>query len=182
MSDLQKTGLNLLVDIGQKLRILPQEKLEKMVKALGQLANGGFDFLIIKDKELNEIGEDFFINNQHAYIVIVGHTKVLPQKIWGMAKQVGIPKDNIKLYLDYDNKNFPFEVCDNPKCVGVIIGPTQHKVKDSDSSSPASELRERLIIPLIEMRQNGEPKISKTALRQSLRSLLVQITNPSTKG
>lgn len=182
MSDLQKTGLNLLVDIGQKLRSLPQEKLEKMIKALGQLASGSFDFLVIRDKELSEIGESFFINNPHSYIVIVGYTKVLPQKIWGMAKQIGIPKDNIRLHLDYDNKNFPFKVCENPKCVGVIIGPTQHKVKDNDSSSPASELRERLMIPLIEMRQNGEPKISKTALRQNLRSLLVQITNNLTKG
>lgn len=109
-------------------------------------------------------------------ILILGDLQIHENDIYGIAKDYGIPKKNIKIIKDWDEiKRFdPEKLRYSAKYNGIMIGPVPHSVKGKGDYSSIIETLNKSGFPVhVDVREpNGELKITKSTFKQKIKLLI----------
>lgn len=108
-------------------------------------------------------------------IVVIGKADIQKDVMLSVAKKVGISKDRIELYLDYDDaKKFDFRKLQwDPSYSAVLVGPMPHSVKDKgDYSSIIAAMEKTEGYPPVFRMGTNQLKISKSGFRNMLQELI----------
>lgn len=113
-------------------------------------------------------------------ILVIGATGVDSNKLIGIAKSLGVMKDQIDFMLDYEkNKRFDIDSLKfSSPYSGIMIGPIAHKVIGlGDYSSMIQKVqKEEGFPPSVEIRtEAGELKLTKSSFKKALEKILDQI-------
>lgn len=113
-------------------------------------------------------------------ILVFGASQVPNNKLLGIAKKLGLEKDQLVLMTDYEqNKRFNFkEIQYRSPYSGILLGPVAHKVVAlGDHSSLLTMLQQEQGYPHVEAirTHTGELKITKTSFRDALQRLLLHL-------
>ncbi|MFC1778126.1 hypothetical protein ACFL3I_12440 [Pseudomonadota bacterium] len=116
---------------------------------------------------------------QKSHILVVGDARVSEKHLLGICKNCGIRPNQVRFKLEFnafDKINFK-SLSHNPNVAGILIGPLPHKIKGCDD--PANILLNGDgYPPSMKVETNaGELKITKTAFRSALVTLLSIISS-----
>jgi len=130
---------------------------------------------IIKQKE-SEVSEHI-VTGKRPRILVFGDSQLSVEHLIGIAKSMGIEKEQLDFKLDYEeNKRFDFEkirYCS--PYGGILIGPNAHKIVGlGDYSSVIQKLKNEPGFPHVEeiRTHSGELKITKSSFRAALGRLV----------
>jgi hypothetical protein len=129
--------------------------------------------------------EDLVINMvknllQNKKILLYGAFHIEERFIYGIAKKLGIEKDQLVFLKDYKkNKGVSLKHLQwNPRYAGVMVGPTPHHTQETGNySSVVSMFQIEEGYPPCQVIQNfsGKIKVSKTAFDIALHKLVSRI-------
>ena len=69
------------------------------------------------------------------FVVVVGAIDIKQNVFQGIMKSNGFLKQQFELF-DYDGKGFKLsKYFNNPRCIGIILGPEAHRIEGVDSAS-----------------------------------------------
>ena len=93
-----------------------------------QLNDSRFSELVLAlSREIEIPGKNF--------VVVVGAIDIKQNVFQGIMKSNGFSKQQFELF-DYDGKGFKLsKYFNNPRCIGIILGPEAHRIEGVDSAS-----------------------------------------------
>jgi len=143
-------------------------------------------YIELEDRYQSLMSQSYLPEEDRSYfkekikILVLGASSLKKEYIFGIAKEFGLSKDQLDLFLDYDkNRRFQIEKLRyNSPYSGILIGPVAHCVTGlGDYNSVIEKLRnEEGYPPFREIKTfSGELKITKTAFKEALEQLLTSI-------
>lgn len=161
-----------LMNLEEKLRFILDERMEEILVRLNREGRLEELFDLLGLSEL--IGRENNAHTKNGKIVIIGQSEVGEDKLIAIAKNMGIERNRLEFWLDYDDaKTFDFRKTQwSPEYTAILVGPMPHSgTSKGDYSSVISALEQQDgYPPVIRMGNNGL-KITKTSFRSTLETL-----------
>lgn len=111
-------------------------------------------------------------------IAIIGASEVKDSHLKKTAESVGISRERLELFTEYDRiKNYNFKALQhNSKYSAVLLGPMPHSTSGTGAySSAIAALESENGYPYVSrLMKDGQLKITKTVVRQTLQDLIAQ--------
>ena len=167
-------GTEELFELEEELREEIDEKLTGILCRLnrtGQLE----DFLKMVECDHLLKSENKYRVYKNGKIVVLGQSDVRADVLLISANKLGIAKDRLELYLDYeDGKKFDIKKLEyNPKYSAVLVGPMGHSgVGKGDYGSVISAMEQKEGYPPVIKLGGDSLKITKSNFKKTLLELL----------
>ncbi len=139
---------------------------------------------ILPSEQMAVSNNNYMITGRKPKFLVFGAAQIPVDHMRGIAKAVGLDKDQLEFMVDYDqNKRFNFDSLRyNSPYGGILIGPNAHKMVSIDEYSSIIQklTNEDGFPPVEEIRTNaGELKITKTSFRDALKRIITHIDSIS---
>lgn len=159
-----------------EIEYIEEELRERLLKILLQLnredrLEGFLEYCGASDLLNNE--SDYEVS-KNGTILVVGDSRAKEKDLLGIAKEFGIDKDRLELYLNYeDGKKYDFRhIQYNPNYSVIIVGPMPHSgVSKGQYSSVIEMLKNEDGYPPIVKLGSNELKITKSSFRETIKDL-----------
>lgn len=124
--------------------------------------------------------KDYVVTGRKPRYLVFGVSQISVDHMRGIAKTIGLDKDQIEFMLDYDqNKRFNFDnLRYNSPYGGILIGPNAHKMVSIDEYSSIIQklTNEDGFPPVEEIRTtSGELKITKASFKDALKRIITHV-------
>ena len=145
MSQKEKTILD-AVDMMAYVRQLDDDTELLAIRAVLALVTSGRSVELVEGNKKKEAllvssTKDHFKKNPSDYIVVIGNIRIPRTQVFGVLREYGIPKENIRLYTEYEKikNNFPYHVIRNDKAKAVFFGSVPHNANGGNGATSPIE-------------------------------------------
>ena len=129
---------------------------------------------LIDHEDLLGKTESYFDPFKYGTIVVLGASKLRVNDVIRALRDVGIKKERIELHLEYDLGGYKVEksIRWNSFVSLVLVGPIPHSLEGKGNYNSIIEKmeREQGYPPVIRLLNDGKPKITKTNLKEAIRT------------
>lgn len=107
-------------------------------------------------------------------VIVIGQSEVKPEVFYAVAKKIGLPKERLELYLNYeDAKNLNFKKLQwQPQYAAIMVGPMPHSGEEKgEHGSIIAALETTEGYPPVVRLGSNELKITKSNFRSKLQEM-----------